>query len=202
MANGRVITGFSAPYVGVYSNTGTTVSYSSGTVLARGVNVSIEPEAAGGDNIFYSDNVAAESAAGVFAGGTLTLTVDGLKQAAEKLIYGLPSPETLTVGSSAVNVTPYGDSMSIPYIGFACVVRYMSGGVTEWVPLLIPKCKFEMSTTTATTQEDAIDWQTQELTATILRDDSSNHNWKKIAEGQSSEAAAIDVIKAWLGITA
>ena len=44
MANGRVCTGFSKPYVAVYSATGGTIKYESGQDLARGVDVSIEPE--------------------------------------------------------------------------------------------------------------------------------------------------------------
>lgn len=40
--------------------------------LARGVNVSIEPEVSD-NNIFYADNVAAETAGGIFMSGTATL---------------------------------------------------------------------------------------------------------------------------------
>lgn len=200
-ANGRVCTGFSAPWVATYSNSGTTITYTGARVLARGVNVSIEPESAGSDNTFYADNVAAESAAGVFGGGTLTLTVDGLKEDAEKMLFGLPTPESVTVGSTTVDVMPYGDSMNIPYVGFGCVVRYQSDGVTTYVPLVIPKVKFNQPNTEAATAEDSIDWQTQELEATILRDDSANHNWKKIGVEQTTEAAAINVVKVLLGAT-
>ena len=52
MAAGRVRTGFSLPYVALYSATGTVITYSNGQRLARGVSVSIEAEAED-DNIFY-----------------------------------------------------------------------------------------------------------------------------------------------------
>jgi len=42
-AAGRVITGFSKPYVAKYSVVGTTVSYTDGMVLARGVSVALAP---------------------------------------------------------------------------------------------------------------------------------------------------------------
>ena len=187
MANGRVITGFSKPYVAVYSNDGTEVSYASGQILARGVSVSLEVEAAD-DNVFYADNGAAESAAGVFQEGTLTLTVDGLLPAAEKLILGLP-----TEGSDGF--MEYGDSMTFPYLGVGFVVRYMSGGVTSYVPVILPKCRFYTPALEAATQEDDIDWQTQELTAAILRDDSENHVWKRMGAGETTEAAAEAKIK-------
>lgn len=56
MANGRVLTGFSKPYVAEYSASGNTVTYKSGMILARGVSVSLSVEASD-DNIFYADNV-------------------------------------------------------------------------------------------------------------------------------------------------
>ena len=40
MASGRVCTGFSKPYVALYSNTGTTVTYADGTALKAGDTLS------------------------------------------------------------------------------------------------------------------------------------------------------------------
>ena len=51
-ANGKVCTGFSSPWVAIYGNTGTTVTYSSAAVLARGVSVAISPDDVNNDNIF------------------------------------------------------------------------------------------------------------------------------------------------------
>ncbi len=92
-AAGKVCPGFSKPYVALYSASGTTLTYTSGQKLARGVDVSIEPESSD-DNKFYADNVEAETDAGTFSGGTLSLTVDGLLQAAESLIMGLPAADS------------------------------------------------------------------------------------------------------------
>lgn len=189
-ANGRVITGFSQPYVALYSESGGTISYASGQILARGVNVSLSLDAAD-DNNFYADNVIAESATGMFGGGTCTLTVDGLLTAAEKLILGLPTAD-------GDGWTAYGDAASIPYVGLGFIVRYMSDGVTSYVPVILNKVKFKMPGLSAATQEDEIDWQTQELEATIMRDDSSDHNWKLVGSGQATEAAAAAMIVAKL----
>lgn len=190
MANGRVITGFSKPYVAIYGESGGVVSYTSTQILARGVNVDLSIDSAD-DNNFYADNVVAESATGMFGGGTVTLTVDGLLTAAEKLILGLPAAD-------GDGWTAYGDAMSIPYCGVGFVVRYMSEGVTTYVPVVLTKVKFSVPNLSAATQEDEIDWQTQELTATIMRDDSSDHNWKYVGTGVSTEAAAESAITAKL----
>lgn len=201
MANGRVITGFSMPRVAIYSNEGNTVTYSNGMPLARGVEVSIEPEV-GEDNNFYADNVIAESVGGVFNGGTVSLTVDGLLDTAEALVYGLPAVQEVPVGGETVNVRRYGESMVVPYVGIGFVIRYMSDGITSYVPVVLNKARFQVGSTSAATQTESIEWQTQEMTADLFRDDATDHAWKTVGEEQTSEAAAVAVIDSLLGVTA
>lgn len=192
-AKGRVVTGFSKPYVAKYSNVGTTISYSDGMQLARGVDVNISPESSD-DNKFYADNIAAESASGQFTGGSVDITVDGLFTAAEKLIMGLPSADT-------DGWIAYGNNQQVPYVGIGFIVRYMSDGVTSYVPFVLPKVIFDAIPTEAATQEDEIDWQTQSLTAQINRDDSANNVWKYIGTDYASESLAEAALCEKLGIT-
>lgn len=193
MANGRVATGFSYPWVAVYSESGGTVTYSDAMALARGVDVDLSVDAST-DNNFYADNQIAETLAGAFAGGTVTLTVDGLKDAAKKLILGLPTAD-------AEGWTAFGDTQSIPYVGVGFVVRYMEEGVTSYMPVVLPKVMFQNTSLTAATQEEEVDWQTQELTATIFRDDTANHNWRQEGAAVATESAAVNAIKKFLGVT-
>lgn len=193
MAAGKVITGFSKPYVAKYAASEGTVTYSNGMKLARGVEVSISPESTG-DNNFYADNVLAESDRGRFTGGELTLTVDGLLIAAEQLIMGLP-----TAGQDGW--TAYGDDQNAPDLGVGFIVRYMSDGVTTYVPIVLAKVKFAPIEINAATQEEEIDWQTTELTATIMRGEDANHNWKYVGADVETEAAAETALKTKLGIS-
>lgn len=197
MAAGRVRTGYSLPYVAKYTASGTTVTYSQGQRLARGVSVSIEAEAED-DNIFYADNISAETAPGIFTSGTATLTVDGLKLAAEQLIMGLPAADTQ---GDLAGFIQYGENMTIPYVGIGFVVRYMEDGVTTYVPVILTKCRFVTPGENAETATETIEWQTQELTASLLRDDTTNHNWKLVGEAQSTEALAEAKIKTLFSIT-
>ena len=192
MANGKVVTGFSDPFVAIYANSGTTITYSSCTPLARGVEVSVEAEESSDSNNFYADNVLAESIQGIFSGGTATLTVDGLLESTRKLIYGLPTAD----GSGW---THFGDNQSVPYVGIGFVTRYMSGGVTSYVPTILTKAIFAAEPQNAATQGDEVDWQTTELKATLLRDDSANHDWKMIGTAQATQAAAVSMITTALG---
>lgn len=192
-ANGRVITGFSKPYIATYSASGTTVTYSSGMVLARGVSVSLAPESAD-DNKFYADNVTAETAAGVFTGGTATVTVDGLNPTARALAYGLPQ-----AGSDGW--TADGDTTNAPYVGIGYIVRYMSGGDVIYVPTVLAKTRLSIPSEDANTQEDEIDWQTTALEFTLMRDDTANHNWRFIGADFTTEAAAEAALQTKLGIS-
>lgn len=193
MAAGRVRTGFSLPYVALYSAAATTVTYSNGQKLARGVDVNLDVEAED-DNIFYADNVSAETAPGRLTSGTATLTVDGLKWDAERLIMGIPAAD-------ADGFYHYGENLTIPYVGIGYIVRYMEDGVESFEPTILTKCRFVTPGENASTATETIEWQTQELTATILRDDTSGHDWKLRGASETTEAAAEAKIKAFFNIT-
>lgn len=194
MFKGKVCTGFSAPYVAKYNDNGGVVTYTGGMRLARGVSVDISPEV-GDDNNFYADNAVAETEDGIFTGGAVKLTVDGLHPAAEDFIFGLPKAEEITIGDKKVNVRKYGEKMNIPYVGIAVVVEYKSGGVTTYVPVILTKGRFKINGTAAQTREETTNWQTQDLEATLARDDTPDHNWKWVAEDQTTEAEAIAIIE-------
>lgn len=201
MANGRVCTGFSLPKVAKYAVSSGTVSYSNVQALARGVDVSISIEA-DSDNNFYADNVLAESDRQAFSSGTLSMTVDGLKDTARKLISGVVTTSSTTV-STGVTVTwdIYDDAAVVPYVGVGFVARYMEDGVTSFVPIVLKKVKFDDPEITAATQGESIDWQTQSLEGKIMRDDSSSHAWRMIGTAQTTEAAAESAVLKALGAT-
>lgn len=193
MAAGKVCTGFSLPYVAKYAAASGTVTYSNGMKLARGVNVSIDPETSD-DNNFHADNVLAESADSTFTSASLTLTVDGLLAAAEEMIMGVAAP------SGTDGWIEYGDDQEVPYVGVGFIARYMSGGVTTFTPYVLAKCMFNQVPTNAETQEETINWQTQELTARVMRGDDAKHNWKYVGSDFETEAAAEAALKTKLGI--
>ena len=189
---GRVCTGFSKPYVATYSATGTTVTYSSGRLLARGVSVNLQPESSE-DNNFYADNMVAESSAGEFLGGTVEFEVDGLFTEVEDLIFGAPAAD-------ADGWTADGDANEVPYCGAGFIVRWISEGVTTYQPVVLPKVKFALPEEERATQEDEIDWQTTTISAALMRDDTANHNWRYRGGSFSSEADAEDALKDFFGI--
>ena len=192
MAAGKVVTGFSKPYVAKYVNNSGTISYTDAQILARGVEAQIEVESSDA-NKFYADNITAETVAGQFNGGTLTLTVDGLFQDAEKMILGLDS-------AGLDGFMGYGDN-NAPYLGAGFIVRSMSDGTSYYTPVVLTKIQFSQPSSDAKTQEEDIEYQPQELTATIMRDDSSNRYWKYVGTDYTTEAAAEAALQTKLGYT-
>lgn len=195
-----VTTGFSEPYIAKYSNTGTTVSYSGGMKLGRGVSMSIEVESAD-DNNFYADDIVAETETGTMTSASATVTVDGMEPEVAAFALGLPDATQETIGESPVDVYDYDDRMNPPFLGLGVLRRVMLNGVQYWVPIVFTKVKMNIPSDEANTQEDQIDWQTQELEMTILRDDSANRRWKRVFERQTTKAAALNIITTYLKVT-
>lgn len=194
MAHGRIRTGFSLPWVALYNNDDGVVSYKNARRLARGVSVEVDVSASE-DNVFYADNTSAEKAPGTFTGGTATVTVDGLVPESEALIYGLPEIENVEVNGEQIPIRKFGDIMEIPYVGIGYIVRYLEEGKTIYVPTILRKAQFNTPGESAQTQEEDIEWQTQELGAALFRDDTPEKNWKWLGVDQETEAAAENIIK-------
>lgn len=190
---GKVVIGFSLPWVAKYTESEGVVTYSNAMRLARGVSVSAETDSSDNNN-FYADNIIAESDAGTFSGGTVTLTVDGLFQDAEKLIQGLQAANT-------AGFLVYDDNQAAPYVGVGFVIKYMSEGVTYYTPVIFTKTRAGQLAISAETQGESIDWQTAEVPFSIFKDDTSAHAWKMVGGDLADEASAEAAIKTFFNAT-
>lgn len=194
--------GLSKPYFAVYSAAGSTVSYASGAVMGKATEANIEIDTTE-DNNLYADNAIAETDR-TFAGGTLTLSTDDLSQEVSKAILGL-AEQAITgiegVTDTSVKELLYDDQQQTPYLGVGFIIKKKVGGVYKWRGVILTKVMFSAPADAATTQGETIEWQTPELSATIMRDDSTNHMWKREATF-TTEAQAEAYIKDRLGIAA
>lgn len=201
MANGKVIIGYSFPRVAKYASNEGVITYSNGMPMARGVSVNFSPEN-GDDSAWYADNVQAENAGSTFSGGTVTFESDSVKDAARRLLYGLPEAETLKVGGKSYQVDTYDDRQEIPYIGAGFVVKYMEQGAISYAAFVFTKLQFRNEPLEAETQGETIDFQTSNYEASIMRDDSEHHAWKKVIDNIETEAEAVAVVDHLLNIPA
>lgn len=183
--------GLSKPYYAIYSNTGAAVEYSDGALIGKAVEMTLELEGAE-DNSLYADNGIAESD-NQFAGGTLTLTTDDLLPEPMIAILGLQK-ETITgvdgIETEGAAWIKYNDSQEIPYVGFGGIIKLKQSGAVKYQAVVLNKIQFANPGISAVTQGETIEWQTKELTATVMRDDSADHNWQFISTPLDTEEEA------------
>ncbi len=194
--------GLSKPYFAKYANNGGTVTYSGGGVLGKYTEFSLELEDADA-NILYADNGAAESD-NTFTGGTATVTTDDLLASVMLEILGLTS-EAIT--ESGITTTPaptwlvFNSNQNTPYIGLGGIIKKKINNAVKWQAFVLPKIQFANPGVDAVTQGESIEWQTQELTANIMRSDATDGRWFMLSSELDSEADAATIIKKYLNIT-
>lgn len=193
--------GLSKPYYAIYSETGGVVSYSDGAVMGKATEANIAIETTE-DNNLYGDNGLAETDRR-FTNGSLTLSTTDLSQEVSKAILGL-TEQAITgidgVTDTSVKELVYDDTQVTPYLGVGFIIKKKVSGVYKWRGVVLTKVMFSVPADAATTQGESIEWQTPDLSATIMRDDSTTHMWKREATF-TTEAQAEAYIKARLGIT-
>ena len=193
--------GLSKPYYAVYSAGGGTPTYASGAVMGKATEANIEIETSD-DNNLYGDNAIAETDR-QFTGGTLTLSTTDLSQEVSKAILGLTEQELTEitgVTDKSVMELIYDDTQNTPYLGVGFIVKKKVDGAIKWRGIVLTKVMFSIPADAATTQGESIEWQVPELSATIMRDDSATHMWKREATF-TTEAQAEAYIKDRLNIT-
>lgn len=194
-----VTTGFSMPFIAKYENNGETVTYTEGMDFGRGVSLDLEIQTAT-DNKFYANNVISESETAKFTSGTATITIDGLDTAAAGMVFGIKKTKEITIGEKTVQMIGYGEGMKPEFCGFGCVRTTQNEGEEKYWPYILPKVKLGIPKDSMKTRGESIDWQTQEISAIIHRDDTAEKNWKLVSkEGMDSEAEAYETVKAILG---
>ena len=196
------IIGVSKPYYGIYNyNTEeNTVTYTQGGVMGKATEVNIEIETSE-DNNLYGDNVIAETDR-KFIRGTLTNSTTDLSQSVSRVILGLVEQVLESIpGITDVGVREliYDDRQVTPYLGVGVIIKKMVNGITMWRAVILTKIMYSVPSDAATTQGESIEWQTPELTGTIMRDDTENHMWKREATF-TTESQAETYLKKRLGV--
>lgn len=193
------IIGLSKPYAAVYTNTEGTITYASGQVCGKAVELSIDLDD-GGDNILYADNAPAESDT-QFAGGSLTLTTDDLYAQVMSTFLGMPEEAVTGTGlPEGAKWYKNNDDQIVPYLGFGGIAKKKVNNQIKYVAIILHKIQFSNLSQSLTTQGETIDWQTPEINGTIMRSDNEKHDWRWISSDVATEAEAEALIKSVLQI--
>ena len=193
--------GLSKPYYAIYNVNSGNPTYSNGGLIGKATEMTLELEGADA-NILYADNGPAESD-NQFAGGTLTISTDDLLPEPMLAILGLTQQPMDLEGAATTSPQwiVYNDDQNIPYVGFGGIIRSKQSGETKWSALVLTKIQFANPGVSAVTQGETIEWQTKELTANVMRDDSAKHTWQMQSTPMDTEADAELAIKEALNIT-
>lgn len=187
--------GLSKPIIAPYNVEGSKVSYGAAMVIGKATKLEMELEGQE-ENILYGDNGPAESA-NDFGGGNITLGTTEL------------SPEDIVAVLGAVKETlgevswiVFNDEQKTPYVGFGAIAKKQINGATKWVAIIYPKIQFQNFGEALVTQGETIEWQTPEIKATLMRDDTAKHEWRRISDPLDTEEAAEAAIYAFFNKTA
>lgn len=196
------IKGLSKPVCANYTAVGNAVTYSDAYAADKAVEYSFEADVAE-DKDLYADNQVAETAAGRFVSGKLTLKTADLTPELSKKILGLKTV-TRQVGEETVTEVVYDDDQVAPYLGFGIIEEHQIDNKTGYLPVVFPKIRFSIPADAATTRGDEVDWQTKEISGTVVRsdqvDDNYNHPWKITPQKiYDTEAEALKYNNAVLG---
>ena len=151
---------------------------------------------------FYADNGVAEQA-NMYESGTFNVDTADISQAAAKLLLGL-TEAAITGVTGITDTNPkeliYDDDMNIPFLGAGFIIKKMVNNVLAWRAVVFKRVKFDIPNEAAETQGETINWQTDNVSAEIVRDESAKHEWKREATF-TTEAQAEAYIKNLLSIT-
>lgn len=197
------IIGASRPYFAKYRESGNQTYYHDGGVIGALVQFNITLEGNDTGNDFYADNRVKETQANKFSSGTLTMQTDDLRPEISKAILGAKEEKLGVIPgvTDVINEIIYDDDQNTPYLGIGMVQKKQVDNITYYRAVILPKVMFNVPDDAAETEGESINWQTPELTATILRDDTSKHAWKREATF-TTEDQAVAYIRFMLNIEA
>lgn len=191
-----VTIGYSYPYIARYDGSTGTDKYTDGMDLGAGVSYSDSIEVAD-DNDFFANNQIDESDTGRFVSGEANITINALSAEAAKMALGIKNQTTVPEDTTWDD---YDDDTVPPDLGYGHVKKLRDKGVDKFQAFILPRVKMALPSEAATTQGEELDWQTQELTATIMRSLNGKHKWRSIAPTLfDTEQEAYEAVKAYLG---
>lgn len=150
---------------------GITTGYTGDTkMMGKAISASFEPNTPD-DNPLYANNGEAENDSSGASGGTLTMTLDRLTMDAAADLYGLEVVETTvqvdgqTVTGKGLKYT--GMEQSTP-VGVAYIRMNQEDGVRNHEVILYRRATFSMPAENAQTLGESIEWQTPEISASVM----------------------------------
>lgn len=182
--------GLKYPVYAPATESGTSITYNGGAVLAKAVssNISITTS----DVKLYADDAVAESDHS-FSTGTITIEVDNLNDDAKKALLGY----TEASGSTGELQAPA--EVVCPNVGFGFYSYKMVNNVAAYRAIWLTKVQFSEPSEDFSTKGESTEFKTTSLTGTIMK--AANGLWK-VEQTFATEAEAKAYLDKKAGIAA
>lgn len=181
---------------------GIVTGYTGGTkTMGKAISASFEPNTPD-DNPLYANNGEAENDNSGASGGALTLTLDRLTKEAAADMYNLQVVKVVTtvngqqVTGEGLRYT--GMEQSSP-LGTAFIRMLQEDGVRKHEVLLYRRATYSMPTEAAQTLGESIEWQTPEITGSVMGMEGDGTNAWYETFVFPTQAAAIAYIESVFG---
>lgn len=193
-----------APYK--YDEATDKVTYGEGHITARMAEYKLDVEVEE-DNNCYLDNQVAETVAGRMKSANLTVNTGEFTPEMSKMLLAAKEIKE-TVGTKEYKGIAFDDDMKSPAVGAGLIEEHVYHGEYFYRAFLFPKTVYHIPAGAATTRGESIDWQTQELSSTIMRSDEKetddtpalHHPWEKFWDCET-ESEAIALLKQVLNVS-
>lgn len=197
------IKGLSRLIVADYTEASGTVTYSNAVVTQKMAEYSAEVNSSDTESL-YLDNAVSETDGGEFTDGTLSITVGDLDNETSKRFYKLKEKK-LKIGEEDVTQYVYDDETKSNELGVGVIELHQTDGTEFYRAVFFPRVKFNISANSAKTKGEKVEWQTPQISGSILRSAQSSddgvHPWK-IEADCATEATAIEYLLQCGGKTA
>lgn len=183
--------------VAKYVNTNGTITYTDAQALGDAMTANLEMRFAEGR--LYAESTLAEYMRKA-TGGTISVGVKYIKDAAQKLLFGsTEKTRSVTVSGSSTSVTGLvlGAKSTGNYVGIAFYAPDMVDGVEKYTCVFARKALFGPPSMALQTAGESIQFNTPVTSGEFLADDSADQNMLEVAICDS-EAAAIAWVTAVL----
>lgn len=176
---------------------GQALTYEDGAVIGKAIQANVNLDRS--DNPLYGDDEICENDNGL-RGGTIELGLDDLLPAQQVALLGHTA---VTTGTGNNQTTEYdATEKPAPYVGFGYVRVRRKGGVVGYEARWYHKVQFGLTSETAQTKGQSIEWQTPTVTGRIMgvhNDASGEAKYYRYASF-ATEAAALAWLDAKAGI--